>query len=191
MHPFRPRHPQALILLAAGRGDGLTLLFSVYPHHVLADVWLLSPRLVSGTPHIRHRYDPQISTRRCIRHRIVVDYTSCLPSLRVHCHSGLPCSWHRDGQSSSRGSTPLCTSAQSARGHNVTDKSGKPDIRPNQKTMFPIVLFRFTAGSLPSAIIGSCAIYHQLRPEPYMPSPTCMRNKYGLIFLVTTAMTSS
>jgi hypothetical protein len=32
-------------------------------------------------------------------------------------------------------------------------------MRPIQKTMFPTVLFRLTAGSLPSAIMGSCAIY--------------------------------
>lgn len=50
-------------------------------------------------------------------------------------------------------------------------------MRPIQKTIFPIVLFLLTIGNLPNAIIGSCAI--------------CIKNRYGLIFFVTTAITSS
>lgn len=37
----------------------------------------------------------------------------------------------------------------------ITHSRGKPSMRPSQKTMLPIVLFRLTMGTLPRAMSGS------------------------------------
>lgn len=59
----------------------------------------------------------------------------------------------------------------------ATANKGNPLNNPNQKNKFPAAGYFLKIGKLPNQIIGICAI--------------CIKNKYNLIFWVTTAMTNS
>jgi hypothetical protein len=46
-------------------------------------------------------------------------------------------------------------------------------------------------GIRPTAIIGNCTIYQSAANLPRVGQLTCIKKRYGLIFLDTTAMTNS
>jgi hypothetical protein len=72
-----------------------------------------------------------------------------------------------------------------------THKKGKPIINPIQKNKFPTVLFRLMIGIRPTAIIGNWTIYQSATTLQRVGQLTCIKNRYGLIFLDTTAITNS
>jgi hypothetical protein len=72
-----------------------------------------------------------------------------------------------------------------------THKKGKPIINPIQKNRFPTVLFRLMIGIRPTAIIGNWTIYQSATTLQRVGQLTCIKNRYGLIFFDTTAITNS